>query len=234
MTDLLPIAEIFGPTLQGEGPYIGRRAAFVRFGGCNLSCEWCDTAYTWDSTRFNLRHTITARTAQSVADDVSERDGIVILTGGEPMLHANRASFLALLDELKSTGREIHVESNGTIFPSDEVLAKLDVVVLSPKLRNAGSHHGRTATMADGWVTYQRAHEVHLKFVCVDESDVSSVASLTRAYRWDPSRVWVMPEGTDSATIVRRSQQLADSVVAHQLQMTTRLHVLAWGNVPGR
>ena len=50
----LPLSEVFGPTFQGEGPHAGRRCAFVRLGGCNLSCEWCDTPYTWDATRYDL------------------------------------------------------------------------------------------------------------------------------------------------------------------------------------
>ena len=234
MSDLLPISEIFGPTLQGEGPYIGRRATFIRFGGCNLSCDWCDTGYTWDSTRFDLRESITARSVQSIVDDISTRDGLVVITGGEPMLYAHRPAFILLLGELKSAGRELHVESNGTIFPPEEVLSKLDVVVLSPKLSNAGSHEERTAAMATAWGDYQNAHEVHLKFVCVDESDVASAAAVARAHEWDRSRVWVMPEGTDSGTIVDRSKRIAEAALQQQLQMTTRLHILAWGDTRGK
>ena len=58
--DELVVAEVFGPTFQGEGPSIGRRAGFVRLGRCNLDCSWCDTPYTWDWDRFDpakeLRH----------------------------------------------------------------------------------------------------------------------------------------------------------------------------------
>ena len=53
--DDLVVAEIFGPTWQGEGPSAGQVAAFVRLGLCNLTCAWCDTAYTWDRSRFDLR-----------------------------------------------------------------------------------------------------------------------------------------------------------------------------------
>ena len=48
----LPVAEVFAPTFQGEGPYLGRSADFIRLGGCNLTCYGCDTPYTWDASRY--------------------------------------------------------------------------------------------------------------------------------------------------------------------------------------
>ncbi|HHK7228110.1 TPA: hypothetical protein ACQXLV_002143, partial [Streptococcus pneumoniae] len=42
----LPVSEVFGPTIQGEGPHAGRTCHFIRLGGCNLSCSWCDTPYS--------------------------------------------------------------------------------------------------------------------------------------------------------------------------------------------
>ena len=55
----LAVSEIFGPTLQGEGPSSGRRAMFLRLAGCNLSCSWCDTAYTWDWSRYDKKAEVT-------------------------------------------------------------------------------------------------------------------------------------------------------------------------------
>ena len=50
---VLVVSEVFGPTFQGEGPSSGQRAMFVRLGRCNLDCAFCDTAYTWDWTRYD-------------------------------------------------------------------------------------------------------------------------------------------------------------------------------------
>ena len=53
--DELLVAEIFGPTWQGEGPSAGKVAAFVRLGLCDQACSWCDTPYTWDRACHDLR-----------------------------------------------------------------------------------------------------------------------------------------------------------------------------------
>ena len=49
----LRVAEVFGPTFQGEGPSAGRRAAFIRLSGCGVGCTWCDEPQTWDWSRFS-------------------------------------------------------------------------------------------------------------------------------------------------------------------------------------
>ena len=46
-----PVLEIFGPTIQGEGMVIGRKTMFVRTGGCDYRCSWCDSAFTWDGSQ---------------------------------------------------------------------------------------------------------------------------------------------------------------------------------------
>ena len=150
----LPISEVFGPTLQGEGPYAGRSASFVRLGGCNLSCSWCDTAYTWDGSRYDLRREIESWSVEQIIARLPAHAPMVVLTGGEPLLYSGRPAFLELLRALHSAGSSIHVESNGTRYPPAEVLALLDVVILSPKLPNAGAHRGgQNPSVHPGWLT---------------------------------------------------------------------------------
>src|SRR5919204_789570 len=92
----LSVAEVFGPTFQGEGPSLGRLCGFVRLGGCNLQCTWCDTPYTWDWTgvtgraydpRVELKQ-------HSTSDVLAELDAMgvpmVVITGGAPPLPGER------------------------------------------------------------------------------------------------------------------------------------------------
>lgn len=235
MAASLPVSEIFGPTVQGEGPYAGRVAAFLRLGGCNLRCVWCDTRYSWDAETVDLRTALTSMTSTEIAEALPDSTPIVVVTGGEPFLHARSAEFAELLRMVRNRGQAIHVESNGTIFPPPDVLELLSVVILSPKLDNAAdSRRPHDAHLADGWRDVARLQEVHLKVVCVDEADVWAAAELAAELGWPRERVWVMPEGTTRERLDARWPAIVDAAISAGVNATQRLHVLAWGDEPGR
>ncbi|WP_328427892.1 7-carboxy-7-deazaguanine synthase QueE [Streptomyces sp. NBC_00443] len=115
----LVVAEVFGCTVQGEGPSCGRRCSFIRLGGCNLACKWCDTPETWDGRRFDLRQTLTRTPVEEiVARALVGAPGLVVITGGEPLLHQRQRAWDDLLVRLAAAGVEIEVETNGTIPPT--------------------------------------------------------------------------------------------------------------------
>lgn len=230
MSGTLPVSEIFGPTIQGEGPFSGRVASFVRLGGCNLSCSWCDSAFTWDASRFNLREEISQMLPSEVVARLPAQPRIVVITGGEPLLYASRPAFRELLAGLRfGLDADVHVESNGTVVPPPEVVDLVSVFVLSPKLPNAGQHR-REPDLAADWSAIATDREVYLKFVCVTVDDVQLAARLAIERGFDLGRVWVMPEGIDAATLNRRSRELADAAIEVQVNFSTRLQVLAWGD----
>src|SRR5215213_8267889 len=82
----LPVMEHFY-TLQGEGFYQGRAAYFIRLGGCDVGCVWCDVKESWDASLHPQR------SVQEIVDEVSGAcapgsDGaVVVITGGEPLMH---------------------------------------------------------------------------------------------------------------------------------------------------
>lgn len=106
-------------TIQGEGPFAGTPAAFVRLAGCNLQCPLCDTDYT--STR---RKYPPGKVAELVAG-FGRR--LVVLTGGEPF----RQNLSLLLELLLRDGRRVQIETNGSLWPHD--VPKSVVLVCSPK-----------------------------------------------------------------------------------------------------
>jgi organic radical activating enzyme len=231
---VLPVIETFGPTIQGEGPYAGRAADFIRLGGCNLSCSWCDTPYSWDEARYDIRAATHIRSAKSLADEIAVRSGIVVLTGGEPLLQARKPAFAELLTLLQAIGRQVHVETNGTIIPPDHVARGVNVFVVSPKLANAGLAPRATESIPKGWQAVADVSEVHFKFVCETAADVEAAVSAARTAGVPPERTWVMPQAQDAECLATRWPVVAEAAAALGINATSRLHILAWGSDRGR
>ena len=98
-------------TVQGEGPFSGHPAVFVRLGGCNLQCPMCDTEYTDGVTTFDIDQIV--EQVQSHAPLFWR--GLIVVSGGEPF----RQNLSGLLDSLTAYGYYVQVESNGTLPPPD-------------------------------------------------------------------------------------------------------------------
>lgn len=227
----LPVSEVFGPTLQGEGPYAGRTVQFLRMMGCNLSCSWCDTPYTWDGQRFDLK-------AETMALDLDTITGLLmakvplVVSGGEPLLHQAKPIFQAVLQHARlRLGCEVHVETNGTIAPNDALRSAVNVFAVSPKLTHAGPHRGhQDARIAPAWATVPGAF---LKVVVRNRADVEYVADWAARQGWDKRAVWVMPLGTDTHTLLEHWPEIASAAAQLGINASQRLHVLAWGDTKG-
>lgn len=107
-------------TLQGEGRYTGQASYFIRLGGCDVGCVWCDVKESWDASKHPL-----VSTAAMVDLVVNSGAAIAVITGGEPMMHN--------LDELTSLLRQAgirkHVETSG----AHPLSGSWDWICLSPK-----------------------------------------------------------------------------------------------------
>jgi 7-carboxy-7-deazaguanine synthase len=118
-TTSLPVMEHFY-TIQGEGYYQGRAAYFVRLGGCDVGCVWCDVKESWDAQQHPLYEIqdIIAAIKTSAAE-------LVVITGGEPLLH----NLDALTSALQDAGLQTNIETSG----SSPLSGKWDWICLSPK-----------------------------------------------------------------------------------------------------
>ncbi len=115
----LPLMEHFY-TLQGEGRYSGQASYFIRLGGCDVGCTWCDVKESWDA----------AKHPQVVTEDIVNfvRDSgspIAVVTGGEPLMH----NLSVLTNQLKSIGVRTHIETSG----AHPLSGSWDWICLSPK-----------------------------------------------------------------------------------------------------
>lgn len=132
-----PVVEIF-ESVQGEGYNTGKEVVFLRFGGCNLACPWCDTEY-------RVFETVDEETIISRVCALKPK--AVILTGGEPFI---QEGLEALLLRLKELGYWIGVESNGVVAAQPSWLRRIDYVAVSPKALYASLYDDeRMVTKAD-------------------------------------------------------------------------------------
>lgn len=234
----LPIVEMFH-SIQGEGTRVGEQSTFIRLAGCNLRCTWCDTTYSWSVE--GLRDAVATEISQIAADT---RERAVVLTGGEPMLHAKKLPLL--ISALRSRGVDhITVETNGTLVPDAELADSIDLWSVSPKLPASGeSFPLRSLTQ----FVEAAADRMQLKFVVADgASDYdalwSAVGELVESAPSAPLPLIVQPDGTrtDYDAALR---ELADLVAADDefisvsgadrprrslVRVIPQVHRVAWG-----
>lgn len=228
MTQLV-VSEVFGPTFQGEGPSLGRRASFVRLGRCNLACSFCDTPYTWDWERHDPAEELTRVDVSELADQVRAMHvPLVVVTGGEPLLQ--QSHLVAFLAELHPS-HAVEIETAGTLAPNDDLVPLVTRFNVSPKLSNSGMALERRYK-PEVLQSFQSTGKASFKFVVSDEGSLDEVAAIVE--ECGLSDVWVMPEGVTPEDVTGRSRGLAELVLARRWNLTTRLHVLLWGDERGR
>jgi len=129
------VKEIFY-TLQGEGANAGRAAVFCRFAGCNLwsgreqdradaECQFCDTDFVGTDGEGGGRFATAGELAEACKTAAGGQPGLIVLTGGEPMLQVD----MALIEALHAAGFTIAIETNGTL----PVPTAIDWICVSPK-----------------------------------------------------------------------------------------------------
>ena len=132
-------------TLQGEGFYNGQAAYFIRLGGCDVGCVWCDVKESWDAT---LHPHMSVEELVKIASAHPGR--IAVITGGEPAIH----DLSYLCNGLHAAGFRVHIETSG----SSPLRGSFDWITLSPKKFKAPLEE-----------CLQQAHE--LKIVVYNKSD---------------------------------------------------------------
>jgi len=120
---VLPVMESFY-TIQGEGFHQGRAAYFIRLGGCDVGCVWCDVKESWEEQKHPKK------TIEEIVEEASNQfpatsNRIAVITGGEPLMH----DCSALTDRLHDAGFNTHIETSG----AHPVSGEWDWICLSPK-----------------------------------------------------------------------------------------------------
>jgi 7-carboxy-7-deazaguanine synthase len=199
-TVLLPVMEHFY-TLQGEGFHQGRAAYFIRLGGCDVGCVWCDVKDSWDADK-HPKYSI----EQLVTEVKKTATQLVVITGGEPLMH----QLDALTAALKAAGLQTNIETSG----AHPLSGHWDWICLSPK---------KFKEPLPGILP----HANELKVVIFNKSDFEWAE--TYAAQVSPScKLYLQPEW-DKAALV--TPLIIDYIKAHP-QWELSLQVHKYINVP--
>lgn len=230
----LLISECFR-SIQGEGPYMGWPATFIRLGYCNLRCTWCDAWYTWDQSRVDLKSTLKRLAIDRAVLMLLENDDpLVVITGGEPLLQQEALlEIREILTEQYEWYSVLQFETNGTILPDplwDQ--RSTHYWIVSPKLSNNGrdSEQRRINPKAIEFFAEGRGH---FKFVISKPSDLEEVQDFVDKYKIRRDRVYVMPEGRDAQELNKRALWLVDACKQTGWKYSDRLHIRLYGDRRG-
>lgn len=244
MTDLvLATDDTGGPevfaSLQGEGPSAGMPVAFIRLSRCNLTCTWCDTAYTWRFEGDNRPHrdgVVFERKANQVKlspKEAAERiaatgQNRLVITGGEPLMQGG--ALAEVLEHLPDIA--VEVETNGTTKAPPRLDIRIDQYNVSPKLAHSGNP-AELALIPERLEAYAADPRAFFKFVIAKPGDVEEVLVIVGAHRVPASRVFLMAEGTTSKALRARQVWLSDLALKHGFRMSDRMHIHLYGDTRG-
>jgi 7-carboxy-7-deazaguanine synthase len=241
------VVEIFGPTIQGEGSLIGLPTIFVRTGGCDYRCAWCDSLHAVLPQYREEWHPMTpGAIVESVRSLAGGRPILVTLSGGNPALQPLEP----LIHEGQAQGLTFALETQGSAPRAWFRL--LDHLVLSPKPPSSGETCDfrilneciRAAASA------KNRCAITMKVVVFDDADLDFAAQVRD--RWcSPALPLVLQVGNPEVaplafpvtralhanTLLRSLATLTEQVLArgwYDVRVLPQLHTLIWGNVRGR
>lgn len=250
----LPVHEVFGPTIQGEGMVIGRKTMFIRTGGCDYSCAWCDSSFTWDGSAKPTLMTPVQIWERLLQASGYKYDGVynfnhVTISGGNPALF--NAPIDQLIDILKEHEIQVGLETQGSRW--QDWFSKVDDLTISPKPPSSG--------METNWDVLDEiidrlafdapcvCTEYSLKVVIFDELDFEYAKKVYQRYVVERRSAYASDfyvsvgnadakeDGDISGRLLNKLEWLWDKVIAdpecNNWKPLPQLHTLVWANKRG-
>lgn len=236
----IPVLEIFGPTIQGEGMVIGRKTMFVRTAGCDYSCSWCDSKFTWDGTEKDLIQMMEPEEILAALKEKGEdRFQHVTISGGNPALLKQVNQLVDLLHEHQI---EVALETQGSRW--QDWFMKIDDLTLSPKPPSSGmkTNFKVLDSIIENLQVKQR--NFSLKIVIFDEYDLDYAEQVHVRYpdvalflQVGNNNVETKDDGKLVSGLLAKYEELIDVVmesnVLKDVRVLPQLHTYLWGNKRG-
>lgn len=226
----IPISEIFGPTLQGEGPVIGRPSVFVRVGGCDYRCNWCDSLYAvLPEYKHEWQKMDEEEILQKVLLLTNQKPVLVTLTGGNPALY----DLAGLIEKGHARGLTFMMETQGSkVKPW---FKDLDQLVISPKAPSSG--------MATDWEIVRACLDAAtpevpaaLKIVIFNDEDYAFAREARKHIADTPIYLQLGTDVPYESKLGEKANWLLDKVMQdgwHDAIILPQMHVLLWGQKRG-
>ena len=234
----IPVLEIFGPTIQGEGKVIGRKTMFIRTAGCDYRCDWCDSSFTWDGS---AKDEIRMMTADEVYEELKKVGGDyfnhVTISGGNPALIK---AIQDLVDLFQEKGIYTALETQGSKY--QPWMRQIDDLTISPK--PPSSMMKPNLPLLDE-VIEQCVHDtLNLKVVIFEEADFDFAKMIHHRYPSIPfylqvGNPYLEGEHVDNHTdkLLSLYEDLVDRVMKssemNDVYVLPQLHTLLWSNTKG-
>ncbi len=236
----IPVLEVFGPTIQGEGMVIGQKTMFVRTAGCDYSCAWCDSAFTWDGS---AKEDILLLTADEVWNKLQEVGGNkfshVTISGGNPALLANLNE---LIDIFKVNGIETALETQGSRW--QDWFNDIDDLTLSPKPPSSGMDTDLEKLDLIVFRLQENQSQFSIKVVVFDDKDLEYASDIHGRYPFVP---FYIQTGNPSVSEGDTEKLVSDLLIDYEtliekvcereelnnVRVLPQLHTLVWGNKRG-
>ncbi len=241
-----PVMEVFGPVLQGEGIMIGYQTMFVRFGGCDLRCQMCDSKHAVDPEQ--VRANATMMSEANIQDDlgaiqteIGSACEWVTLSGGNPAL----LKLNTLVVMLKDHGYNVAIETQGTMW--QQWIYDCNIVTVSPKGPGMDTGEMVNWDFLEKFYKELRYHPgFNWKVVIFDERDLDFAEQLFERFPHIPQFLSLGNPYLPTSNIARnvQAERLLASFAGLEALVTRRpklrsaivlpqLHVLAHGNAQG-
>lgn len=236
----IPVSEIYGPVIQGEGAVIGSPTIFVRLGGCDYECLWCDSLYAVLPKYKDEWTPMSPIEMINAIDKLSPKPILVTLSGGNPALH--RLS--PLIEAGHAVGHKFAIETQGTRLP--DWADQLDHITLSPKPPSSGMKTDMGKLRRWVHLTVTMGIAACLKLVVFDDVDYEYASMIREEFMdWSipvylqagTSNPYSQTDTTESMTLFRqaileRTDWLGQRVIVdgwNDVRVLPQLHALLYG-----
>jgi len=242
----IPIVEIF-PTIQGEGPGLGKPSLFIRVGGCDLRCRFkgvaCDTPYAVHTPKYLDKNMPELKYGYDNWEPMDAEEIVrvikasgmfnVVLTGGHPLLYQDVVSEIIKMCSEQLLQVSFEIETQGTIPITLQLANNMNVIFnVSVKLKSSNQEEGYDDKRIniEALRSFNSRNSFY-KFVITDL--VNDVNEIKQIYNQHPLLIYIMPEGITRDEVLKNSIDVVKLAIREDWIFTPREHINIWDSKKG-